>query len=690
MGNVTLKCYNCGKPVIVAEGSYIGVCSECMAEIPVPKQMDSSADILSQANELLSQSRFEDAKQLYREAMIRAPYEAAACWGFAVSEYGIKFVQDPDTAELLPTMNRLSQEQFSQHLYVKKAIEYAPDPELQQFYTKQGRLIDEIQSRSLEISQKEDPYDVFICYKKTEQGEKRTADSRMAADLYKELDRRGYKTFFAEVTLALGVEYEPRIFAALNSAKVLLAIGSKEEYYEAAWVKNEWSRYVNLIQTEQEQGGTGRLLIPVYYNLTHDQLPEPLRAMPQSVDMSGHANARQELFGLISAHFSSGSKEDTGDLRRQVRGQLSGAPRMETSVENYVARGTIELVNGEFAKAEEMFRQANEMEPSADAYLGLMMCSRGIAGKEALHQYDVDIREDALFLLALEHADAEQSAQLEAISRTCLDNQQWSRVCNEQQSGCVTAVQEILRKAKSFALNKPSCQTGSQMQDFVTEAKHPLRALAGESELAAATRWFILWGNLFPAVSFMVNDLLETLGYAPTIKWIIIPGTLALLAFYVIFFANLLGKISFLEEGCIGTIIRFGAGFVISMMLIQTMNDSDITKPYLLISLIASVLYYLIRGRKRGKLKRKVKANKRRAAELLKQAETMAQSFRRETLETVQTATTGYRQYYQPEEWQSMQKQWEQDVHKVCSARMEQLREGLEQIRAGKVEKNHA
>ena len=51
---------------------------------------------------------------------------------------------------------------------------------------------------------------------------------------------KGYKVFFSRITLEdkLGMQYEPYIFAALNSAKVMLAFGTKYEYFHAVWVKN--------------------------------------------------------------------------------------------------------------------------------------------------------------------------------------------------------------------------------------------------------------------------------------------------------------------------------------------------------------------------------------------------------------------------------------------------------------------
>ena len=47
-------------------------------------------------------------------------------------------------------------------------------------------------------------------------------DSVIAQDVYDALTEKGYRVFFSRITLEdkLGTEYEPYIFAALNSAKV--------------------------------------------------------------------------------------------------------------------------------------------------------------------------------------------------------------------------------------------------------------------------------------------------------------------------------------------------------------------------------------------------------------------------------------------------------------------------------------
>ena len=104
----------------------------------------------------------------------------------------------------------------------------------------------------------------------------------LANDLYHQLTQEGFKVFFARITLEdkLGTAYEPYIFAALNSAKVMVVLGTKPEYFNAVWVKNEWSRYLALVKNS----GGKKMLIPAYKDMDPYDLPEEFSHL-QAQDM---------------------------------------------------------------------------------------------------------------------------------------------------------------------------------------------------------------------------------------------------------------------------------------------------------------------------------------------------------------------------------------------------------------------
>ena len=70
-------------------------------------------------------------------------------------------------------------------------------------------------------------------------------ESVLANEMYYLLQKEGYKVFFSRITLQdkIGSAYEPYIFSALRSAKVMVVLGTSKENFEATWVRNEWSRF---------------------------------------------------------------------------------------------------------------------------------------------------------------------------------------------------------------------------------------------------------------------------------------------------------------------------------------------------------------------------------------------------------------------------------------------------------------
>lgn len=126
--------------------------------------------------------------------------DAEAYWSLVLCRYGIEYVEDPATHKRVPTVNRAQFTSVFDDDNYKSAIQYA-DIAQRQLYEEEARTINEIQKGILSISQKEEPFDVFICYKETDAGGRRTPDSVLANDLYHQLTQEGFKVFFARITL---------------------------------------------------------------------------------------------------------------------------------------------------------------------------------------------------------------------------------------------------------------------------------------------------------------------------------------------------------------------------------------------------------------------------------------------------------------------------------------------------------
>ena len=280
--SATFKCKMCGGDLHIAEGSTTCECEYCGTNQTVPSaDNEKKMNLFNRANRLRFASEFDKATGVYENIVSEFPEESEAYWGLCLCKYGIEYVDDPVTSKKIPTCHRTSFESIFDDNNFEMALEYA-DITAQRVYREEAKEIDRLQKAILDIAKSESPYDVFICYKETAEDGQRTKDSVMAQDIYDALTDKGYKVFFARITLEdkLGQEYEPYIFSALTSAKVMLVIGTDYEYFNAVWVKNEWSRFLDMMKSDKS-----KTLIPCYADIDAYDMPKEFKNL-QGQDMS--------------------------------------------------------------------------------------------------------------------------------------------------------------------------------------------------------------------------------------------------------------------------------------------------------------------------------------------------------------------------------------------------------------------
>ena len=284
------KCKMCGGDLNITELDKVATCEYCGTTQTVPSaDSEKKMTLFNRANRLRLNNEFDKAAALYEQIAAEFPEEAEAYWGLCLCQYGIEYVDDPATGKKIPTCHRASFEKLSKDENFVLAMEYA-DMIAQRQYREETREIDRINEEILSISKNETPYDIFICYKETDDLGGRTPDSVMAQDIYEALTAKGYKVFFSRISLEdkLGLQYEPYIFAALNSAKIMLSVGTKYEYFHAVWVKNEWSRFLRLAAKDKS-----KVLIPCYKDMDPYDMPDGFKGL-QAQDL-GKLGATQDL-----------------------------------------------------------------------------------------------------------------------------------------------------------------------------------------------------------------------------------------------------------------------------------------------------------------------------------------------------------------------------------------------------------
>ncbi len=269
-----IKCKMCGGNLEITQGSTVAECEYCGSIQTLPRVSDERlAGLYERANDLRMCNEFDEAIKVYEKIIDENPQDSDAYWSMALCKYGVNYVEEMKGAPRKPTINRAQLTPIVNDVNYLSAVKYADD-EQKKVYEEEAAKIDRILRRYMEISRREKPYDVFICYKESDENGERTLDSVRAGEIYRKLVKEGFNVFFAPVSLKslLGEEYEPYIFAAIQSAKVMLVIGTKPEYLNAVWVKNEWSRFLALAKDDGN-----KKLIPVYAEMDPYDMPEAFK-----------------------------------------------------------------------------------------------------------------------------------------------------------------------------------------------------------------------------------------------------------------------------------------------------------------------------------------------------------------------------------------------------------------------------
>lgn len=388
------KCKMCGANLIIQPDQLVVECNYCDTVQTVPAlDSEKKVNLFNRANRLRMSGEFDKAAGVYENIIAEFPREAEAYWGLCLSNYGIEYVDDPATAKKVPTCHRASFEKLVNDDNFKLALENSTFAS-QQIYMEEAKEIDRIMEDILMTVRNEKPYDVFICYKETDEFGSRTIDSVLAQDVYDALTAKGMKVFFARITLEdkLGKMYEPYIFSALNSAKVMLAIGTTNDRFEAVWVRNEWSRFLKLMSKDKS-----RVLIPCYKDMDAYDLPEEFK-MLQAQDMSKIGFMQDLVRGvekIVGVEEQSKINETTASIRKTNE---KTAPLLE--------RIFMFLEDADWKNADEYCEKVLDIEPkNAMAYVGKLMVELKVKKREDLALQSESFAENQFCVKALRFAD---------------------------------------------------------------------------------------------------------------------------------------------------------------------------------------------------------------------------------------------------------------------------------------------
>lgn len=369
------KCKMCGGALKIGENQSVAACEYCGTRQTLPKLNDEKKIALfSRANNLRIKSEFDKAAGIYESIIAEFRDEAESYWGLVLCKYGIEYVDD-GKGNKIPTCHRTSPVAIMEDDDFQQACEYA-DITAKNIYRDEAKAIDKIQKKILNIALNEEPYDIFICYKEIDDiTGARTEDSLIAQDIFTELLKDGYRVFFSRVSLreVAGTEYEPYIYAALSSAKIMLAIGTKHDYYDAVWVKNEWSRFISMMGAD-----SSKVLIPCFKNMDAYDMPKEFKNM-QALDMGDVT-----FFGSLTESIERIIGKNRGKATKETitfnNDNVDVAPLLES--------GFLCLEDKEWERADEFFEAVLNKDPeNVNAYLGKLLADLEIQKFEKLSSF---------------------------------------------------------------------------------------------------------------------------------------------------------------------------------------------------------------------------------------------------------------------------------------------------------------
>lgn len=398
------NCKSCGGDLEIQEGATVVTCEYCGRQQTVPSMdNEKKVNLFNRANRLRSKCDFDKAASVYESIVAEFPQESEAYWGLCLCKFGIEYVDDPGTAKKIPTCHRTSYESIFDDQNFDMACENADALAVNQLRG-EAKEIDRLQKEILEIAKNEQPFDVFICYKESDEMGGRTVDSELAHDIYDVLTEKGYKVFYSRITLKskLGQDYEPYIFSALNSAKVMLSIGTKYEYFNAVWVKNEWSRFLSLMKSDKS-----KMLIPCYRDIDPYDMPREFSAL-QGQDLSS-PRAFQDLVTNIERIIPKATIQ-------------SNSASASSSTDPLLKRAFLCLEDGDWDGVDKCCEKILDIDPeNARAYF-VKLCSELKVNKpKDIVNNEQPLDDNSNFKKALRFADEAYKKELESYNNAILD-----------------------------------------------------------------------------------------------------------------------------------------------------------------------------------------------------------------------------------------------------------------------------
>ena len=265
-----LKCKMCGSNLDIEDSITVCKCEKCGTSQTVPDiEDDKELKLFERAGRLRFNCDFDKAAGIYNTITDSYPEEAEGYWGLILCKYGIEYA-DNASGKKVPVCHRISYDSVMDDEDFELVMENS-DSESRAIFREEAKIIEENRKKYIQIAESEQPYDIYISYRAKDDNGDKTAVSEIAGHLYNKLTSARYRVFLSEAALKgkKQSDCEPYIYSALNSANVMLALGTSYDDYNNVWVKNEWNRYLEIAEKNKN-----KCLIPCYKDVDEYDIPK--------------------------------------------------------------------------------------------------------------------------------------------------------------------------------------------------------------------------------------------------------------------------------------------------------------------------------------------------------------------------------------------------------------------------------
>lgn len=492
------RCKMCGGHIHYEADASVATCEFCGTEQTIVKTDDvKKVNLFNRANALRLQNEFDKAQLTYDNILIDEPNNAEAHWGICLCRYGIEYVTVDN--KKVPTCHRTEVKSIFDDLDYKETINNA-DVVAKRVYETEAKVIDKIQKDILSISQKEEQYDIFISYKEHLENNDRTKDSYKAESIYNALKEKGYRVFFSRVALKDKEVslYEPIIFAALMSSKVMISLGSKKEYFYAIWEKNEWARFMALMKDDRK-----KYLIPCFFDMDKSDLPTEFEFL-DAQDVS--SNNLDDLVKRIDKLFTTKEKVVISKEQVEVREQVVN----KLSVDNNIGRIGLFLADGKFSKVNEFVENVLNIDfKCALAYYYRMLASYGCKNDNELIEKRIVLDNDIDYEKALKFADSDLTRKLKDIKEKVNE-----AILKKEKEDLIKTIDSLVKNKKYVdAINKlDDLKKYDETYDEIIRIKEEIYSIANEKRANKAYDEAI-------SIFSLLDDYKDSVGQIGEIKY---------------------------------------------------------------------------------------------------------------------------------------------------------------------------